>query len=105
MTDDIKLPELPGFAKHLYAADKADLIAYARAAVLEDRERRDQPVPGAETLPHDEMLRSIVVEAIREATGCPDLKGRDGEYLSEKVLAKARALHSCASHQTTGDPQ
>lgn len=30
-------------------------------------------------------IRAIAVEAIREATGCPDIKGNDGEYLVDKM--------------------
>ena len=39
-----------------------------------------------------EPLRVIAVEAIREATGCPDLIGRDSEKLTEKLLKKAAEL-------------
>lgn len=54
-------------------------------AALRDENKRLRGLLG-------EPLRVIVVQSIREATGCPDLKGRDGEYLSEKVLALAKAL-------------
>lgn len=30
-------------------------------------------------------IRALAVEAIREATGCPDIKGNDGEYLADKM--------------------
>jgi len=30
-------------------------------------------------------IRALAVEAIREATGCPDIKGNDGEYLVDKL--------------------
>lgn len=40
-------------------------------------------------------LRAIVVEALREATGCPDLKGNDGKYLVDKI--EAVALHAARS--------
>ena len=39
-----------------------------------------------------EPLRVIAVEAIREATGCPDLIGRDGVALTDKLLKKAAEL-------------
>lgn len=39
-----------------------------------------------------EPLRVIAVEAIREATGCPDLIGRDGVALTDKLLKKAADL-------------
>ena len=40
-------------------------------------------------------MRAIAVEAIRDATGCPDLKGRDGEYLVDK-LERLAALAAAA---------
>lgn len=45
-----------------------------------------------------EPLRVVVVQAIREATGCPDLIGRDGECLSEKVLSLAKELLLCSAN-------
>lgn len=38
----------------------------------------------ADMMPANSM-RAIAVEAIREATGCPDIKGKDGEYLVDKL--------------------
>lgn len=62
MTDDIELPKMPGeWALHTVMPDDyrygpvfgyraGDMQAYARAAILADRERRAQPAPGAEAL-------------------------------------------------------
>jgi len=54
-----------------------------------------------------EPLRVIAVEAIREATGCPDLIGRDSVKLTEKLLKKAAELlvpnAEVTSRPPTGD--
>lgn len=59
MTDDIELPKLPGEwvlhtvhpddyrYGHIFGYRAGDMQAYARAAVLADRDRRAQPAPGA----------------------------------------------------------
>lgn len=49
-----------------------------------------------------EPLRLIAVEAIREATGCPDIKGLDGELLTEKLLAKAKELLETLNVKVSG---
>ncbi len=52
----------------------------------------------------DEPLRVIAVEAIREVTGCPDIKGNEGKYLVDVLMQKAReiTIHNAAE---TGDAQ
>lgn len=43
------------------------------------------------TIPAD-AVRAIAVEAIRDATGYPDIMGRDGEYLVDKIEKLARMM-------------
>jgi len=38
------------------------------------------------------QVRMIAVEAIRDATGCPDIVGRDGVSLVEKIEQLARKI-------------
>ena len=40
----------------------------------------------------DEPMRVIAVEAIREVTGCPDIKGKDGKYLVDVLMEKMRSF-------------
>lgn len=35
---------------------------------------------------HREQIRVAVVSAVREVTGCPDLKGKDGRYLTDILM-------------------
>ena len=41
----------------------------------------------ARTVPlHAEQIRVAAVAAIREVTGCPDIKGKDGAYLVDTLI-------------------
>ena len=42
----------------------------------------------ARTVPalHAEQIRVAAVAAIREVTGCPDIKGKDGAYLVDALI-------------------
>ena len=42
----------------------------------------------ARTVPslHAEQIRVAAVAAIREVTGCPDIKGNDGTYLVDALI-------------------
>lgn len=50
--------------------------------------------PAAPVVPHQELLRVILVEAIRTITGCPDIKGAGGKYLTDVALDLAKQYDS-----------
>lgn len=55
--------------------------------LFEDTDYAWEAWQAARTVPlHAEQIRVAAVAAIREVTGCPDIKGKDGAYLVDTLI-------------------
>lgn len=74
-------------------SDAAGIVALRNnaLAIIDDQQREIERLRArAAELENPEWLRVVAVEAIRAVTDCPDIKGNNGEYLSEAILRVAK---------------
>ena len=73
-----------------FNADRAYLLVSPYSGRIFDAgfDRGWQAAQAARTVPalHAEQIRVAAVAAIREVTGCPDIKGKDGAYLVDALI-------------------